>query len=261
MMKNVYCYWMAALCTLSYGAQGAQLEINIAYGDLASPPYFLENGSNIPARPGASIELLREAAANCQLTPRLSRLPNLRLIAMMSANQLDAAAMYSYQPDRNGYFVYPMRGAVPERRLRMTSLIYSLYVVSTSPVQWNGTTLLNLKGTIGANIGWSIAKDLRSRGLPVEEATSTEINFKKLAAGHIAAYATQDHIGDRFLTDHGQGDFRKLQPPLSVKDYYLVFSQQWYQRHPAAAACLWQQVGILREKRLPELLSAPWNQP
>ncbi|BEV73247.1 MULTISPECIES: ABC transporter substrate-binding protein [unclassified Paludibacterium] len=242
---------------MASGAVAADLSVRMAYADVASPPYFWGNGSLIPEHPGAAVDLMREAAAACHLKPQLSRWPNKRLFAMLQADQIDISFMYSFHEDRMALFAYPMSGTQPDRRYRITSLVYSLYVLRNSPVQFDGQQILNLNnGLIGANTGWSIVEDLRNRGQNVEEAPTTEINFRKLQAGRIAAYATQDNVADHYLNASKLTTFVKLQPPLLRKDYFAVISHGWLKQHPQESNCLWQQIALLREQRLPALLNA-----
>lgn len=231
----------------------APVTLKLGYGDLPSPPYFYGTGNEIPANPGIAVILARQVAASCGLTLVLSRWPNNRLYEMMRTGDLDAGFMYSYREERRAFAIYPMRGEQPDTHYRMTTLTYSYYARRDSAPAWDGTRLAASR-PVGANTGWSIAGDLRAQGMAVEEAPSTDINFRKLAAGRIDAFAVQDHVGDAYLEHHPELTLTKLIPPISTKDYYLVFSHAWFDHHAEAAVCLWNQLSKLRENTLPGLL-------
>lgn len=242
---------------LSAQAAAAAPTLDMVYGAVASDPYMSGEGADMPPHPGAVVEMARAAAKACGVTLKLSRLPGKRLLTEMQHDQHDAAFMFSHSKEREAYFDYPLRGGSPDPRYRLTTLAYSLYALKNTPPAWNGGNLPAL-GAIGVNAGWSIADDLRAKGAKVETAKDSEMNFRKLQARHIVAFATQNHIGDRYLEDHPQAGIVRLQPPLSLKDYYLVFGKRWHRDNPALASCLWQQVGVLRESLLPTLLRRPW---
>lgn len=237
----------------------AATTLDMVYGAVASDPYMSGEGDQMPPHPGAVVEMAQAAAKGCRIALKLSRLPGKRLLTEMQHDQHDAAFMFSHNKEREAYFDYPMQGEEPDPRYRLTTLAYSLYALKNAPPAWNGKNLPAL-GAIGVNAGWSIADDLRAKGAQVEAAKDTEMNFRKLLARHIAAYATQNHIGDRYLEDHPQAGIVRLQPPLSRKDYYLVLGKRWHRDNPALARCLWQQIGKLRETLLPALLRRPWYQ-
>ncbi len=227
--------------------------LKLGYGDLPSPPYFYGTGNDTPANPGIAVTLARQVAASCGLTLVLSRWPNNRLYELMRQGDLDAGFMYSYREERRTFGVYPMQGNQPDNRYRITTLTYSYYARRDTAPAWDGVKLVPTR-PVGANMGWSIVADLRAQGLPVEEATSTDANFRKLSAGRIDAVAIQEHIGDAYLERHPELSLTKLIPPISTKDYYIIFSHAWFHHHSDTAVCIWEQFGKLRESTLPGLL-------
>jgi polar amino acid transport system substrate-binding protein len=239
----------------SWPAGADPLSVSVAYGDVASPPWFLGDGTAVPPAPGVAVLLLNAAMSACHLQATYSRWPDKRLYASMAENRFDAAFMFSYSKARERFFVYPMQGNDPDPERRITSFVYSFYVAQDSPAHWNGRELEGAS-VVGVNTGWSIGTDLAAKGMTVEEAPTTDVNFRKLQAGRIAAYATQDHVGDHYLESHQGLAVTKLQPPISRKDYYVVFGKAWYAQHKADGDCLWQQIHNLRERMLPGLLSA-----
>lgn len=244
----------AVLCWTASVAMADPLVLRLAYGDLPSPPYFYGSGIEMPEDGGVAVTLARNAASTCGLRLKLFRYPSRRLYDKMHQGEMDAAFMYSYHPDRLSWAVYPTQDGKPDPHLRMTTLTYVYYARGTARPGWDGKRLDTGGAGVGANAGWSIATDLRAQGLTVEEASNTESNFRKLAAGRIVAFALQDHIGDAYLAQHPELGLVKLLPPISSKDYFLVFSHPWFQRYPAAAQCLWTQLARLRETALPGLL-------
>lgn len=242
------------VCTgLGNAAQAAPI-LKLAYSDMASPPYYLGDSDSVPAEPGPAVTLSQRAARQCGMVVQLSRWPGKRLTERLKLGEEDAVLMLSWTPERAGYAVYPMRGDAPDRDLRLVTLRYAFYVTRGSALQWDGSTLNGQTRPVGANLGWSVVSTLREHRIEVEEGNDTEQNFRKLRAGRIDAFAVQDHIGDRYLAANPNAGLMRLEPPLVNKDYFLVFSRNWFSRNPSLSACVWRTVAKLRETRLPALL-------
>lgn len=230
--------------------------MRIGYTNQESPFFVMGNGSVIPAMPGIAVEIVKYAAKKCEVALDPARYPGGRLLAQMKDNTLDAVLMLSFSPERLAFGVYPMAGDAADPAFQLATLSYAFYVRKDSGVTWDGTALQGLQRPIGANFGWSIVDDLKKRGLKVETAQETENNFNKLLNSRIDAFAIQTLIGDAYVARHDLADrVAMLDPPISSKPYYLVFSHGWHDAHPQAATCLWQEIARIRDQDMPALLS------
>jgi len=138
---------------------------------------------------------------------------------------------------------------------RLASISYYLYVVEGSKVTWDGKTIKNLDKEIGVNLGFSIATDLKNMGYQVNETKSTGGNLKKLQLGVISAYANQDVDTDTLIKTGNYGKIVKLPIPLSTKDYFIIFSNQFMKNNRAIAEKFWNRLSQVRDKVIEERAS------
>ncbi|WP_374380755.1 substrate-binding periplasmic protein [Dongia sp.] len=245
----------AALLWAPSMAVADDIPLRVGYSDKESAFYLVGNGQEIPKRPGVAIEMVKQAAEACGVSPEFSRYPGGRLLARVGDNTIDAVALLSFNRERMALATYPMKGDAADPDFQIASLSYAFYVRSDSPVKWDGMEVTGLTKPIGANLGWSIVDDLKKEGLDVEPASDTQNNFNKLLGGRIDAVATHVTIGDAYVAQNGlTGQIKRLEPPISTKPYYLVLSHAWRDAHGAAADCLWASIAKQRRQDMPALL-------
>lgn len=247
---------MFGLVLAAIAARADVPTLRVAYTDQESPFFVMGNGSEIPQLPGIAIEIVTSAAKQCGIAVDMERLPGGRLLALLENNAIDSVLMLSFSPERLKIAAYPMAGATADPDLQLASLSYAFYVRRTSRLSWDGSTLSGQTQPVGANLGWSIVNDLRKAGIEVETAQDTRNNFSKLMLDRIDAFAIQSTIGDTYLEAHALGNnVTRLEPPISEKAYYQVFSRAWHAAHPEATQCLWQEAAKIRDRDMPALLS------
>lgn len=244
--------WLALFCAPAFAEP---VKLRIGYNDNSAFPYFLGQGSEIPEPPGLSLDILRLVGETLGVEIQFIRKPGPRVLAELGHNKLDAGFIFSYKPAREAYGRYPMANGQVDGRRRMAVLSYMLYVPHGSRIDWNGEEITgDLNRPIGANIGYSIVADLRKRGVPVEESKSTQQNFLKLLAGRLAGVADQEIVADAHLRLEGIEGVAKRPVPLATKDYFLIFSHQFYDHHPQLAEKIWDTIAELRDETQDQLL-------
>ncbi|MBC7951010.1 MAG: transporter substrate-binding domain-containing protein [Rhodospirillaceae bacterium] len=230
------------------GAPAAEV-LRVAYEDKAQPPYYLDDSTMMDAdRPGVSIELVRAAAKEAGIEAEFVRMPWVRCLKSLQKGDIDATFNASFKEDRMEFGVYPMVGAKPDSARRIATLTYSLYRLKDGPVSWNGKAIAGLDGPVGAQSGYSIVEDLGRMGVKTEEAQASTTNFKKLASKRIPAVAAQDVNGDALLATGEFPNVEKVNPPLVTKDYFVMFSHQFYDGKRALAEKLWTKLAEVRER-------------
>ncbi|AMC35008.1 substrate-binding periplasmic protein [Janthinobacterium sp. B9-8] len=239
---------IGVLASLPVAAAQAEIVLRIGVNQQSSPPYIMGDSLQLQALPGIAIEQARAAATQCGVLPEIERYPPLRLLNSLKSNLIQGVLMLSYTEERAAFAVYPMRDELPDHSQRLTTLRYAFFVNRASKLVWDGKGLTGLQGKVGANMGWSVVKDLERLNIPYEEALSIENNFAKLTAGRIDAYATQQHLGDAFLEQNKKLKIQRLEPDISTKDYFLIFSKSFYAEHPKLAICIWKNIGDERDK-------------
>lgn len=248
--------WLIGVCLLSSGARAADI-VRAAYEDKPLPPFYMGSGPDSdPTAPGVSVELLREAAAAAGVEIQFERMPWARCLKSLQRGEVDAIFNASFKEERLEAGVYPMVGGKPDPSRRITTLAYMLYRLKGGPVTWDGKTIGGLGDSpVGAQAGYSVIEDLTRMGVKPEESADTVTNFKKLSSQRIRAVAQLEASGDAALAG---GDFpaiEKVRQPLVTKDYFLMFSHQYYGANKDAAERLWSKLAEIRDRRSPALFA------
>ena len=220
-------------CLLPFGASAAEI-LRAAYEDKSEPPYYVGDSAEIDATaPGVSVELLRAAAKAAGIEIQFIRMPWVRCLKSLERGEVDAAFNSSFKLD-------------PTRRI--ATLTYSLYRLKGGAATWDGSQLSGLDGPVGIQAGYSIGEDLARKGIKTEDAADATTNFKKLVSKRIPAVAVHEVNGDALLSSHNFPSVEKMLPPLAAKDYFVMFSHQFYDSKRALAETLWDKLAEARER-------------
>lgn len=241
---------LSLLPTLPWrGVRAADVEpVRIVFDVFSNPPLICGSGTEIdPVKPGLTIELLHMASEQANIPITLSRTPWQRGLYLIQTGQTDAIFASSYVESRTRYGVYPMKNGHPDPSRKLFSQSYRLYVRAGSGIGWDGKTLTNLHGPVGATPGYAVVPVLRAMGVSVDEEPNHLDNLRKLLAGHLAAYAElENHIRPILQANPAEfGSIVELSPPVLTKPYYLMFSKIFYTRSPEIAERIWDEIGAV----------------
>lgn len=253
-MRTVLTRLIACLvfAALPAPALAERVLLRFVYEDRELFPYYMGVGASIPEQPGLVIEMVRLLATQIpELDIGLQRMPWRRCLNNLQSGEADAL-IASYSDERRAIGHYPMRSGRLDEDARIDSRSYFFYAQRGSEVKWDGQKLSGTKRPIGAPYGYAIVDDLKRGGHAVEESPSTLNDFGKLALGRIGAVAAQEAIGDFYLR-HRKHNFAsqlvKLSPPIGTKNYYLMLSHQFAEKHPELAAKIWRVLREIRDKQ------------
>ncbi|MFD1625439.1 substrate-binding periplasmic protein [Azospirillum griseum] len=222
--------------------------LKVAFEDKEQFPNHLGDGTAIdPAKPGISVEIVKAAAEAVGLQVEFTRMPWKRCLESLKAGQVDAVFNSSFQPERLEYGAYPGVDGKADPNLRITTIGFSLYRKKGDAVAWTGKEFTNLNGPIGAPTGYSIVADLKKMGIAVEEAPATDMNLKKLDMGRVSALVLQSVTADQILKTGGNTGIEKVEPPIVVKDYYVMLNHDFVKANPDQAQRFWAKVAELRD--------------
>lgn len=249
-MRSLFIFLLTT--TLTFSLFSAQPEINLVFADIESYPIQMGFGREISDPPGLAVELIQKAAKELNIEVNITRIPNKRILKELEIGRVDGAFCFSYKKAREDAAIYPFMEDGLDSSRRITSISYYLYTLDNSPLKWDGVTFINLKGALGGNSGYSIVKDLRDKGIEIEEAISIDQNLKKLKSGRITGFAGQDITTDQYLIKTEYANIKKHPIPLATKDYFLIFSHQFVTNNPILSEKLWDKIGELRDRVLKE---------
>lgn len=252
--KQASSFFAACLFFVLFAPRTFGCVIKIAYGDVASPPYYLGDGEAIPAKPGLAVELVDVAAAKLGCKIDWQRMPSKRTLWEMEKGRIDGMLLLSFSDERATYAVYPMARGTLDPSLRLATLRYSFYVREGSLLVWSGKQINRFPEAVGVNVGYSVVQDLRRFGFTVEEASGTRSNLKKLLANRLEAYVGQDLQADLVIEEDHLTGVKKLPIPFVAKDYYLPFSKKFFSASPSVATRLWKEIAEIRRARGKDLL-------
>jgi len=94
------------------------------------------------------------------------------------------------------------------------------------------------------------------RRVPFSSVQSRRIGFGLLKQGKIAGFADLEIEGVNFLKKHQKryGDIQKHRRPLKTKDYFLMISHGFYEKHPDLAEKIWTKIpGVLNSPAMREI--------
>lgn len=243
-----------ALSSLSFLAH-AETIFTVSFEDKPQFPYYMGNSSTVLAdKPGATVELIKLLESKIpDLKVVFQRCPVKRCLNDLETGAIDALFNLSFKESRLKIGAYPWKNGSVDTDRKLTTISYSFYKKKGTDFDWDGKNVSGNVKTIGAPTGYSIVGDLQKIGLRVSEATSTERNMKKLAAGRISAVATQDVKGDAVLKDPKFSNIEKVSTPIKVKPYYLVLSNQFKNKDAAMADKIWTALAELKAKEFDKI--------
>ncbi|HOV13147.1 MAG TPA: transporter substrate-binding domain-containing protein [Spirochaetota bacterium] len=229
------------------------LELKIGYVDEPLPPFAMGTGTTQPNPPGIYIDIINQVAKDLGISVIYKRQPVKRVQLSIEEGLFDAYFSLSYKPERLKLGQYPMKNGTIDGSRRIGAVSYFLYKLEDSPLEWDGKTIKNVDKEIGANLGFSVAEDLRKMGYQVSETKTTGSNLKKLQLGVISAFAGQDVDTDALIKTGKYGKIVKIQIPLSTKHYFIIFSNQFMKDNSAIAEKFWDRLGQIRDKKIEEM--------
>jgi len=242
-MKNAMAAIILGVLIPAYGKAAPCEPIRIGYLDQERPPYWLGTGSEVPAKPGASVELVRRFAASAGCETSLIRLPVMRLKPALVSGELDFAPMDSNAKDTPG-IVFPRNKDQQLDTTRALPLNIVVFVrkadgipLKTAPVEYFHRKLL------GVTLGASYKGRLQNLGLKIDSgAIDIARNFEKLRLKRVDGFAvsvTLPNDMDTFVAKKYKGEIVRLPQPLFTDHIWLAASTSYYAKHQNEVELMW----------------------
>ncbi len=195
------------------------------------------------------ILMKRKPLIHCPIKLLVKRRPNKRIHVDLTKGTFDGSGFYSFSEKRLKEGVYPTIDGALDKNKRVYVLSYYMYAPKDSSFRWDGKRITGVENAIvGANMGYSVVRDLKARGIRVNEVKSTRQNLKMLMHGRIHAYAIQDGTLDPVIASYKEyQNLRKVGPPIKTKEYYFMFSHQYYKDNKKMAHKIWDRIEVVRD--------------
>ncbi len=234
----------------------SDLAIILSYPTMDASPYQVGDSRLVEDPPGIAVEIIAAAAASVNVNVKFWRLPNKRVKIYLREGKIDGAFLMSYKEERKILGVYPMKDGKLDYSRRAATVSYSLYSLKGSKIQWDGKKIMGLgEKHIAVNRNYSIVSLLNKMGVKVYEVDSTKAGFIMLRKGLVASYAIHGVTGDSMISREGFSNIEKNDIPLTVKDYFLMFSHQFVSENPVISEKIWSKIGEIRERKTKEIAS------
>ncbi|MCL9782472.1 transporter substrate-binding domain-containing protein [Vibrio sp. S4M6] len=225
----------------------AETTLRLAYSDVESYPFQMGNGTEVSTPPGLALDVINAVAEELDLRVQYIRVPGKRVLQDIETGSVDGGFIFSYNTQRAQYANYPMHDQQPDRSKRIATIGYYFYVLQGQPLSWNGENLVGSNKKVGAHLGFSIVRELKNKNFNVYEVKTTEQLFNMLRRQRVSAIAVQDTMAQKFLGSQSGNHIKKLHPPITTKDYYLVLSHPFVENNPELANKIWQRIRDVRE--------------
>jgi len=251
MKKRLAALILAALFSVPAHAVFAKTpSVTLVCEDRENYPFVLGEGPGLQKEnPGLSVELLRLAADRLKVSVNFVRLPWNRCKNELRYGKADGLFSTGYTPEDRSIGVFPMRAGLPDDNRRMAMVPFSIYALKDSGLTWDGGYFNRKSLRVSVPMGYCVVSELRRMGLSVEESPGVSNCFKKLVYRRVEAVVAPQTTGDH-LIESGRADFSevvRLEKPLSVQPFYLIFSHQFYSRNRDLAELIWDTVAELRD--------------
>ena len=231
------------ICAVWLPAQAAEPPLlRVCMAEVEHAPWRLAEADGRVRDRGLDFQLIEEFRRLSGWRVQIQMRPGKRCLVELQQGSTDANVGLSHSPERETYLRYPPPAGKPDPALALRVDRYALYRRAGSAVQWDGHKLTLPGGAVATQLGHSIAADLRTKGVAVDErARSTAAALELLLSGEVAAAAL--HQSDAEAVRRQRPEFAVLElisPPLAQKPYFVVFSQEFGRRHEAEMDALWR---------------------
>jgi polar amino acid transport system substrate-binding protein len=214
-----------------------------------------EDGEAYPwlilAKPGYSQIMMQMVDKELGVPVKLVAKPWKQCMEDVKAGTVDGAINASFSKERAVFSVYPLNfDGDPDASKRMYRATYALYRLKGSSVSWDGKKLSTGGGSVGAQTSFSIIALLKELGAKVDDSSAvSEELLKRVASGQLpsAALQTTDADGAMQNNPDWRAKVERVNPPLTEKPYYTIFSKAFYGKHQATAKSVWRIEGKVRE--------------
>ncbi|WP_052706190.1 substrate-binding periplasmic protein [Vibrio galatheae] len=247
-MRYLFFILFLSLSSSSSYAQPTKT-ITLAYSDVESFPFQMGNGESVSTPPGLSIDVIKQVAEQLNINVEYVRLPGKRVLSQIRANQVDGGFIFSYSTERAQYANYPMDSQHADSTMRIATLDYFFYKLKDQTLAWDGVALQSIGDVpIGAHGGFSIAKKLKENQVNTIEIESTGKLFEMLSKKRLAAIAIQSNIANSYIDENNLTNIERVTPPISTKDYYLIFGHKFTDENPELVRRVWQVTSEVRDE-------------
>lgn len=211
--------------------------------------YSTQNDGTISDSSIWIVEMIEEAGKNIGVDVNFQGVSWSRGLELVSSGIADGIINASYKDERASFAVYPLdKNGSLDISKSLKAPAYYLYVKNDSPITFDGKSIKNLDGKIGAVSGYAVIDSLKALGVEVQEGINEISNLRNVLYGELEATAELENDALNALKSDSElkKGIRKLPIPVRKKEYFLIFSKNFYEKNKAVAEAIWDEISKLK---------------
>lgn len=197
---------------------------------------------------GLQLDIISSAADKAGVSIEYIALPWKRCLKEAESGSYDGIAVASYKGVRAEFMHYPADAASSKRSVqRVMQVEYVVVTPTSNRYEYNGD-VATLPTPVRVPRGYSIADDLKKKGVDVDSgAPGDENNIKKMLRAGKGSLVTLPKIVEVLGARPGfKGKMKVSAKPLKSKSYYLTFSKKG-KATAETRQKLWNEIAVVRE--------------
>ena len=242
-MKSFVALLLASTLLFISPAFGAEKVLRVCMMSSDLFPLWRGPGMEHNTYPGVNVELLYQITNPLGISVAWERAPFARCLLYLQSGKVDVINVASYKKEREVYGVYPILNGQVDLNRRFKYDTYYAFVKAQSKATYNGSRITNLDPLpVGVEIKAAIIPALEKMGLAILQQPEAKYSFGMLEKDRVSAVVTNQYNGLKYA----DMDIRRLEPALSERAYYLLFSKSYYQQNTDLVERIWFISGQLQ---------------
>ena len=213
--------------------------------------YDSQNDGSIDPNSVWVVQMIKEAGRINGIDINFQGGPWSRALQLVKDGFAHGVINASYDKDRAKYAVYPMINGKLDKSKSLKAPAYYLYKRKDSNFDFDGKKLINAKGYIGAIPSYAVIKDLKKLNAKVQYKTNVISNLNSVLYKEFLATAQLASEADVVINENKElkKNIVKLSVPIRKKEYYLIFSKNYYKQNQAKVHKIWNTIEKLKNKK------------
>lgn len=243
---------------LAYPLHAAPVRFLVAYPTEANPPYYLDNGTEVPENnPGYSVEVIQAVGRKVkEIRLEITRCRFEQCLDKIRSGDIDALFNVPYRDKWMFTGKYPFTKAKVDPRQRLYGEEHAVYRIKDTRISTDGDRIYGLKDrSVAVKRNTPLLTHLEQKNYPVLlYPTNTEALQSMMRRDAPAAVLVAQHV-EALARMHPELTelISRSEYPLLEEDLYLMISRQFYAKKPWLAEKIWEAQTEIVQQRGPAL--------
>lgn len=190
------------------------------------------------------LEKITKIADSIGVSVKFQGVPWKRALLMLKVNKADGVINASYKENRSLYVVYPNTslGTLDNQRKLNEGKSYYIYKNKDSTISWDGKVFKNSDAPVGVETNFAVIEDLnKHKNIEIKQMESKIVLLRELYSKKLSSYVAVGKDIDELLEKYPSFKKKivKEKNLIRQKNYFLVFSKQFYNQNKEIAEKIW----------------------